>query len=279
MKGILFAALITAQFGIVEIAHAEKQNLFATLEYSHQNIEFDADVESDFNGGVIGFSTSPRQQYGYWGKFEYATSDKTDSNLYEGTLGINYNILNSGDFYLNGSAGLGYARIESGITSNNLNFISLPLGVEGGYSLTPKLDLFASVGYKWLFDMTGNDGYFGGGKISTGSSTSPDFGKTLCVAGGENGRGAWFKGSDPSLCANFGGVVPNPETKVLCKNGTWSNNPDNRVDLGGFCSGNDGIYEKEKGGSISGLKAKFGNSISLGDADAAMYKIGLRFSF
>lgn len=278
MKGLLFAGLITGQLAVTGIVHAENQNLFATVEYSHQNIEFDADVESDFNGGVIGFSTLPRQQYGYWGKFEYSTSNKTDSNYYEGSLGLNYNLLSQGNFYINGLAGLGYTRIESGVTDSNLNFISLPLGVEGGYSLTPKLDLFASVGYKWLFDMTGNDGYFGGGKVSTGSGTTPDFGKTLCVGGGDNGRGVWRNGSDPSLCANLGGVVPNPETKVLCENGTWSDKLNNN-DLSGFCSSNGGVYEKDKGGSLAGLKAKFGNSISLGDAEAAMYKIGLRFSF
>ena len=32
--------------------------------------------------------------------------------------------LNKGNFYLNGLAGIGYTRIDSGITSSNLNFIS-----------------------------------------------------------------------------------------------------------------------------------------------------------
>lgn len=261
-------ALLTGLLSLSSTIYAQNQDLFATAEYSHQSIEFDANVESDFNGGVIGFSTSPRQQYGYWGKFEYATSDKTDSNLYEGTLGINYNILNSGDFYLNGSAGLGYARIESGVTSSNLNFISLPLGVEAGFSLNKNLDLFASVGYKWLFDMTGNEGYFGGGKISTGSSTAQDYDKTLCA------DGTWFNGSDPSLCSMAGGVIPNPEQKTLCQDRTWSNSSGS-----GTCSNHGGIFKKEKGGNLTSLKAKYGNSISLGDADAAIYKIGLRFSF
>ena len=279
MKGLLFAALIAGQIGLIGAAHAENQNLFATVEYSHQNIEFDADVEDDLNGVAIGFSSSPTQKYGYWGKFDYSTSSKTDSNFYEGTLGINYNLINESNFYLNGMAGIGYARIDSGVTSSNLNFISLPLGVEGGYSLTPKLDLFASVGYKWLFDTTGRDGYFGGGTTSTGSATTPDFGKTLCVGGADNGRGIWLKGSDPSLCANFGGVVPNPETKVLCADKTWSEPPTNGSGLGGFCSNHNGLYEKEKGGSLSTLKARYGNSISLGDAESAMYKIGLRFRF
>ena len=267
MKGLLFAGLIAGQLAVTGIVHAENQNLFATVEYSHQNIEFDADVESDFNGGVIGFSTSPRQQYGYWGKFEYSTSNKTDSNYYEGSLGLNYNLLSQGNFYINGLAGLGYTRIESGITDSNLNFISLPLGVEGGYSLTPKLDLFASVGYKWLFDMTGNDGYFGGGKVSVGSGAATNSGKVLC-----NDQ-TWFDGSTPSLCAAHGGVISNPEAKTLCKDMTWSNSTGS-----GTCSYHGGIYEP-KTSSLTSLKAKFGNSISLGDAEAAMYKIGLRFSF
>ncbi|WP_026470105.1 hypothetical protein [Alkanindiges illinoisensis] len=276
MKG-LFSTLFAGMF-LTGAVHAADQNLFGTVEYSHQTIKFDDDIKADFDGGTIGFSTSPRQQYGYWGKFEYSNSSKTDSNYYEGTLGINYNLFNQGNFYLNGLAGIGYTRIESGITSSNLNFISVPLAVEGGYSLTPKLDLYASVGYKWLFDTTGRDGYYGNGKVSTGSSTANNSGKVLCNTGGDNGRGKWVDGSDPSLCANFGGVVSNPGNKVLCNNGTWSNNPDNRTDLSGFCSSNGGVYESKRS-SLTSLRARYGNSISLGDAQTPVYKIGLRFSF
>lgn len=262
----LFATLFAGMF-LTGAAHAADQNLSGTVEYSHQTIKFDDDIKADFDGGAIGFSTSPRQQYGYWGKFEYSNSSKTDSSYYEGTLGIQHNLFNQGNFYLNGLAGIGYTRIDSGITDSNLNFVSVPLAVEGGYSLTPKLDLYASIGYKWLFDTTGRGGYYGNGKVSTGSSTGNNSGKVLC------GDGTWFDGSDTSLCATHGGVISNPEAKTLCNDMTWSNSTGS-----GTCSYHNGIYEP-KSSSLTSLRARYGNSISLGDAQTPVYKIGLRFSF
>ncbi|MGB5886510.1 MAG: hypothetical protein WBG77_07230 [Acinetobacter venetianus] len=243
--------------------------LFATAEYSHSKIEFDEDIKANFDGGAIGFNSDPREKHGYWGKFEYANSNKTDSDYYEGTLGLHYNLYQKNDFYLNGLVGLGYTRIESGVTDSNLNFVSVPLVLEAGFAATKNLDLFASVGYKWLFDMTGRDGYYGDGKTSTGSNQSQDRGKTLCA------DQTWFEGSDPSLCSNNGGVISNPESKVLCEKNWWSNSTGS-----GTCSSHGGILDETKNdGSLVGMKARYGNSISLGDAETPVLKVGLRFKF
>lgn len=279
MKSIISLSLIAFIFSI-GVAKADTTTVSsATFEYSHSDIKFDTGLKSKFDGAVIGFGSDPREQYGYWGKLEVSQNSKSKSEYYEGTWGLHYNLLNKGNFYLNGLAGIGYTRIDSGIISSNLNFISVPVGMEAGYSFAKNLDLFANVGYKWLFDMTGRDGYYGDGKTSTGSNQSQDHGKTLCAGGEPNGRGKWFNGSDPSLCNSYGGVVVNPESKVLCANGTWSNKPD-RLSLSGVCSSNDGILdETQDDGSLIGLKARYGSSVSLGDAETPVYKFGLRYSF
>lgn len=243
-----------------------------TFEYTHSNVEFDTDIETSFNGAAIGFSTSPRQ-HGIWGKAEFSTSSKTDSNYYEGTIGGHYNILNKGNFYLNGLAGVGYTRIDSGITDSNLNFISLPVGIEAGYSITNRLDLFANVGYKWLFDLSSKNGYFGNGSTSvSGNETSPDKYKDKVVCN----NGYWYKGTASSLCNGNGGVVENERDKTLCNDGQWREGATNS----GTCTASGGILEDEiKNGSLVGLKARYGNSISLGDAETPVYKFGLRYNF
>ncbi|WP_171553858.1 hypothetical protein [Acinetobacter sp. Ac_5812] len=244
------------------------QGLSAALEYTHSDIKFDNNLKLKFDGGAVGFSSDPQQKYGLWGKLEFSQNSKSDSEYYEGTLGMHYNLYSRGAFYLNGLAGIGYSRLDSGITNSNMNFISLPIGVEAGYGVFKNLDLFASVGYKWMFDVTGNKGYFGNGATSLGSSSKKNDDKTLC------GDGSWFDGKDSTQCSSRGGLISNPENKTLCKNGTWSDSSGS-----GTCSWNDGIYEEEKSGSLLGFQEKYGNSVSFGDAETPMYKIGFRFRF
>lgn len=271
MKNIILLGLIAfiSSTGVVKANTTTVSS--ATLEYTHSDIEFDTGLKSKFDGAVIGFGSDSREQYGYWGKLEVSQNSK--SEYYEGTWGLHYNLLNKGNFYLNGLGGIGYTRIDSGITSSNLNFISVPVGIEAGYSLTKNLDLFANVGYKWLFDMTGNKGYFGNGKTSTSSNnTSPDKykDKVLCKIG------TWYNGTASSLCDEYGGVVSTERDKTLCNDGTWRDGIVNS----GTCTASGGILEDDiRNGSLIGLQEKYGNSVSLGDAETPVYKIGLRFRF
>jgi hypothetical protein len=274
MKNIILICLMML-FTSIGVVMADTTKVSSTtLEYSHSNIKFDVGFKSNFDGAVIGFGSDPRERYGYWGKLEISQNNKSKSEYYEGTVGLHYNLLNKDDFYLNGLAGIGYTRIDSGITSSNLNFISVPVGIEAGYSLAKNLDLFANVGYKWMFDMTGNKGYFDNGKISIGSNnTSLDKykDKVLCRIGS-----VWFNGTASSLCDEYGGVVANERDKTLCKDGTWRDGAINS----GTCTASGGILEDDiKNGSLIGLQEKYGNSISFGDAETPVYKIGLRFRF
>lgn len=269
MKSIISLGLIALIFSI-GVAKADTTTVSsATFEYAHSDIKFDTGLKSKFDGAAIGFGSDPREQYGYWGKLEVSQNSKSKSEYYEGTWGLHYNLLNKGNFYLNGLAGIGYTRIDSSITSSNLNFISVPVGMEAGYSVAKNLDLFANVGYKWMFDMTGNKGYFGNGAVSLGGNETKNNGKTLC-----NDQ-TWFDGSDANLCSAHGGVVNNPETKTLCERNWWSDSTGS-----GTCSSHGGILDETKDdGSLIGLQAKYGNSVSFGDAHTPVYKIGLRFRF
>lgn len=192
--------------------------------------------------------------------------------MYDGTIGIHYNFLNRDKFYFNGLLGVGYTRIESGVTSSDLNFISIPIGIETGYALSKNLDLFAGVSYKWLFDRTGSNGYFGGGTSSaSGSNKAPDryLDKVLC----ENGL--WFDGTASGICSDKGGVVNTERDKTLCNDGTWRD-----TNNSGTCTASGGILAiEQKSGSLINMRAKYGNSVSLGDADALGFKVGLRFNF
>lgn len=176
------------------------KGLSASAEYTHSNIEFDVGGKTNTNGVSFGLST-PLNKNGIWGKFEYSTDNKTKSDLYGGSVGGHLNFITKNNFYLNGFGGIGYTRIESGITNSNLNFITLPIGIETGYKITHNLDVFANVGYKWMFDLTGSSGYF---DKNTGASTRP--GKTLC------NDGTWSNSTGSGTCSWHDGVATNQPT-------------------------------------------------------------------
>ena len=146
MKSIISLGLIALIFSIGAAKADTTTVSSATFEYSHSDIKFDTGLKQKFDGSAIGFGSDPREQYGYWGKLELSQNSKSDSEYYEGTIGVHYNLFARDGFYLNGLAGIGYTRIDSGITSSNLNFISVPVGIEAGYSVAKNLDLFANVG-------------------------------------------------------------------------------------------------------------------------------------
>lgn len=196
-----FKALIVVITGLFATGvYAESnlsKNLSASIEYTHSNIEFDVGGKTNTNGISLGLST-PLNKNGIWGKFEYSTDNKTKSDLYGGSIGGHLNIINKNKFYLNGFGGIGYTRIESGITNSDLNFITLPIGIETGYKLTRNLDVFANVGYKWMYDLTGSDGYYG-----KSTSASAEFGKTLC------NDGTWSDSTGSGTCSWHDGVSSN----------------------------------------------------------------------
>lgn len=208
MKKLLLALCLVSGFTYAD--DSAKQNLSATIEYTKSKIEFDAGGTFKPDGFSIGFST-PSGKSGVWGKFEYATDNKTNSDLYGGSIGGHLNLLAKNNFYLNGFSGVGYTRIESGITKSNLSFITIPIGIEAGYIVSRNIDVFTNIGYKWMFDLTGSDGYFG-----NNAGSNPNAGKTLC------NDGTWSDSTGSGTCSWHDGVAENQPTYNTSSNGKIS---------------------------------------------------------
>lgn len=126
-----------------------------SAEYSSYEADLDSGDTTKLDGVALGITTSPFQ-HGSWGKLEFLQDSKLDADYYEMSGGGHLNLVNAEAFYLIGSLGVGYAVVDSSLLSNTVQFVSIPVGVEAGYSIVPNLSVFAGVGYKWLFDVTSN---------------------------------------------------------------------------------------------------------------------------
>ena len=123
--------------------------------YSGYNAKPDYEEKQKLNGFELGASYS-------WGEFslfeKYEHQNESQVKYNELSTGIQYKFLEQNDFYLMGTAAFGYGWGETKETDIDLEFISLPVGLELGYSFTPKFDVYTGVGYKWLWDRSENEG-------------------------------------------------------------------------------------------------------------------------
>ncbi|MCW8041020.1 hypothetical protein [Acinetobacter entericus] len=142
------------------------------LEYTAQKGKFENNIDEDVKGFGIGFSSSPHKN-GLWGKFEYQESDNYDGSAYEFSFGGHLNLINANGFYALATVGTGVSVLDAeGFDTST--YWTLPIGLEAGYTFTPNFSLYGGIGYKWSFNITGdeqtrcNDGTTSG---STGSGT------------------------------------------------------------------------------------------------------------
>lgn len=167
------AALLVACSGLVSVTgHAAQSGLMgsstvpgmgmsAFTEYTTYDAKLEWDDTIKLKGGAVGVSNNPALS-GAYGRFEYLTENQLDVDYYELQGGGQLNLISAGGFYLLATAGIGFAAAESPWLDNSVNFVSLPVGLEAGFSPVAQMSLYAGVGYKWLFDVTGkttcNDG-------------------------------------------------------------------------------------------------------------------------
>ena len=141
-----------------------------SIEYSGQKGKFSNDIDADLNGFAIGLSSAPTHN-GLWTKVEYQKNSDYDADYYEMSFGGQYNFINANRFYLTGTYGIGIG-LATASDFDNSTFITLPIGLEGGYSITPNFSIFTGIGYKWAWDVssstTCNDGT---SSSSSGSGT------------------------------------------------------------------------------------------------------------
>ena len=145
------------------------------LEYSAQKAKFANGIDEDLTGFGVGFSSSPHKN-GLWGKFEYQQNNEYDGNAYEFSFGGHLNFINLNGFYALGTLGTGVSVLDADGFDTSTYF-TIPVGLEAGYTFTPNFSLYTGIGYKWSFNITGdertrcNDGTTSG---STGSGTCYD---------------------------------------------------------------------------------------------------------
>lgn len=141
-------------------APTKKAGYFATprFSFSTEYVGFKAKLENGetakLDGVAFGFSSAPQRQGGFWTRLEYQNSSDYDADYYEFTSGGQLNIFNQNNIYALLTAGLGYTVVDSSYAVDTAAFVTLPVGLEVGYSFGPNVSLFGGVGYKWLWDIT-----------------------------------------------------------------------------------------------------------------------------
>lgn len=145
-------------------------------EYSSYEADLEWGDKVKLDGFALGISSSPLRS-GWYGKFEYMQDDSLDADYYEFAFGGQLNLFSYNGLYALATAGLGFAVADSSELYNTVNFVTLPIGLELGYSVIPELSLYGGVGYKWLWDTTSSTTCWDGTTSnSTGSGTCSSHG-------------------------------------------------------------------------------------------------------
>ncbi|MCM1959052.1 DUF3761 domain-containing protein [Acinetobacter modestus] len=160
--------------------------------YTQQNGKFSNDIDVDLKGVTLGFSTAAHSD-GWWVELEYLKNSEYSADYYEATFGGNINILNWQGLYILGSIGTGVG-VGSADGFDDTAYLTLPIGLEAGYNVTPSLSLYSGVGYKWNWEITSQE------DESNNSSI------TICKDG-------WVSHSSGSgTCSHHGGVSSSSST-------------------------------------------------------------------
>lgn len=155
--------------------------------YTQQNGKFSNDIDVNLKGGTIGFSTTPHSS-GWWAEFEYLKNNEYSADYYEATFGGHYNIINLQAFYTVATLGMGIG-VGSADGFDDTAYLTLPIGLELGYSFVPNLSIFGGVGYKWNWEIKDNRTRCNDGTAS--NSTGP-------------GTCSWHDGVDTSYDYTIG---------------------------------------------------------------------------
>lgn len=131
----------------------QEMNFSLFSEYSSYEADLEGGDKIKLDGFALGVSSSPYNN-GWYGKFEALKDDDLDADYYELSFGGQINLYTYQGFYVAGALGFGYAWAESSLLANDVNFMTIPIGLEIGYSLIPNLSIYGGVGYKWLIDTT-----------------------------------------------------------------------------------------------------------------------------
>lgn len=114
--------------------------------------------DENFNGFFLNGSYNIDPKLSTW--IEYNYQDASEMDFSEVAIGLQYKLLEEGRAYVSTGVGVGYAWLDEDAyeqdlsvnASLKLKYVSLPINFEFGYKAMPKLDVFANIGYKWMFN-------------------------------------------------------------------------------------------------------------------------------
>lgn len=189
----IFGAMAATATLIAGTAQAvPASNFTLSAEYA----QFDAKPDFGETIKLKGFALTamPNPVYsGLFGKLDILSDDEFDMDYWELSGGYQHNLVNQGNLYALATIGLGYAQVESSYLDEDINFLSIPVGFEAGYTFIPQASIFAGLGYKWLIDSASEDE---GGSVCRDGWHSKSIGKQGACS--HHGGVAYTQSSDDS---------------------------------------------------------------------------------
>lgn len=157
MNKIIVSAFFTVGIIFTTANAAPIYNLSVSAEYSRYDAEIDGGESVDLSGFALSISPNSTSN-GLFGKFDVLSADDLDADYLEISGGYQHNLINQNNFYALASIGLGYAQIKSSYIDEDINYLSIPIGLEAGYTFIPQASVFAGFGYKWSIDTASEEG-------------------------------------------------------------------------------------------------------------------------
>ncbi|MGB9190324.1 MULTISPECIES: hypothetical protein [unclassified Acinetobacter] len=109
-----------------------------------------------FDGVFINATYQSHPKASIWAEYIFQSSE-ADYNHF--SIGYKYKFLENEKLYSAASLGLGYGWLDEkesvsglGDVKLELEYFTIPAALEVGYKVSPKIDVFGSFGYQWLFN-------------------------------------------------------------------------------------------------------------------------------
>ncbi|RFS27796.1 hypothetical protein DYI81_15140 [Acinetobacter sp. SWAC5] len=109
------------------------------------------DVKLRLKGWELGGIYSLDNNFGLFAKYE---QQKDELKFKEFSAGAIYKFYEHKDVYITGSAGLGYSWVDGKDAGDELEleYLTIPVGLEMGYKFTPNVAIYGGLGYKWMYN-------------------------------------------------------------------------------------------------------------------------------
>lgn len=158
LAGVIGVISVTSQANSPAYGYQSKPyNIGVAVGYSGFNMKSHNWFEDEsFNGAFVNLEYHSHPRASIWAEYSYMKDEFWAS---EGTVGYKYKFYENNDLYTAGFLGVGYAYMEDkdhdpelGKTKVELKYITVPVYAELGFKPSAQVDLFGTLGYKWLYN-------------------------------------------------------------------------------------------------------------------------------